>query len=443
MKDKKRRDEPRIEVLLEYANSIIATLREPFLVLDKNLRVISINQAFYTTFEVAEKDTIGRLFPDLGDKQWNIPKLLELLKEILSEKNVVKDYEVEHKFERIGQRVMVLNACQLCVPKKIAAIITARARRRKKEEEEEEEELILIAISDITERKRLQDELKESEECYRRAFETSRNVLLLVHKTEGDILNSNESAQKFLGYSPEEFLKMKLWEIGVIKDDKDFQETVSILKRDGVIHYQDTPLTTQKGLSIDTDVFLIDRAKVVQCNILDITKRKEAEEALKESELRFKAIFNESMDGMLLTEKGKKGFFMYNPKFCLMLGYNEEEMMRLRVDDIYPEGALPLVVEKFERQAKGENKGVAGLSLKRKDGSIFYADINTSEVNLSGKKYLLRSFRDITDSKKMQDELKEKMEDLERFSKFAVDRELKMEELEKKIKMLEEKPEAR
>ena len=60
MKDKKQRGEPKIEALLEYANNIIATLRESFLVLDKNLQVISANQAFYTTFEVAEKNTIGR-----------------------------------------------------------------------------------------------------------------------------------------------------------------------------------------------------------------------------------------------------------------------------------------------------------------------------------------------------------------------------------------------
>ena len=394
MKDKEQRDEPRIEVLLEYANSIIATLREPFLVLDKNLRVISSNYAFYTTFEVAEKDTIGRLLPNLGDRQWNIPKLLQLLNQIVSQKKVVKDYEVEHKFERIGQRVMVLNARQLFVPGTIAAIITAGVRK------EQEEALILIAIEDITDRKRLQDELKESEECYRRAFETSRNVLLLVHKINGDILHSNESAQEFLGYSPEEFLKTKLWEIGMIKDEKDFRETVSILKKDGTIHYQGILLKTQKGLSIDAEVFLIDRAKVIQCNIRNITERKEADEALKESEMRFKAIFNGSMDGMLLTEKETKGFFMCNPTICLMLGYTEEELMRLGMDDIYPEGDPPLVVEKFEEQAKGKDKVAVGLPVKRKDGSIFYADIGTSQVNLSGKNYLMRSFRDVTERKK-------------------------------------------
>jgi len=285
MKDEKQQNESKIEIALEYGNSIIATLREPFLVLDKNLRVISANQAFYAVFGVAEKDIIGRLLPDLGDSQWNIPKLLALLKEIIPGKKVVKDYEVKHKFEQLGERVMCLNACQLRVPKQVATIIAAGAAAvvaaAAAAAEEEEEELILLAIEDITERKRLQVELKESEERYRRAFETSRDGLLLVHKTEGDILNSNVSVQESLGYSQEELLKKKLWEIGVVEDDKDFQETLSRLERDGVIHYEDVPVKTKKGLSINSEVFLVDKAKVVQCNIRDITERKKGEGELK------------------------------------------------------------------------------------------------------------------------------------------------------------------
>src|SRR4030042_4092015 len=106
MKDKKQTGETGIRVLLEYANSIIATLREPFLVLDKNLQIISANRVFYTAFKATEEDTIGRLLPDLGNRQWNIPKLLKLLKEIIPQTKVGQGYEVEHKFEQIGQRVM-------------------------------------------------------------------------------------------------------------------------------------------------------------------------------------------------------------------------------------------------------------------------------------------------------------------------------------------------
>jgi PAS domain S-box-containing protein len=439
MKDKKQQSESHVEALLRYANNIIATLREPFLILNKDLQIIFANQAFYDTFNVTGKDTIGRLLPDLGDRQWNIPKLLQLLKEILPEKKVVKDYEVEHKFEQIGERIMRLNACQLRVPNKIAGLIAIGARK----EEEEEEELILLAIEDITERKRLETELKESEERYRRAFETSRDGLLLVHKTGGDILNSNEAVQGLLGYSHDDLSKKKLWEIGITKDHKDFQETLSRLERDGVVNYEDISVKTKNGPGINSEVFLVNRAKVAQCNIRNITTRKEADEALRESEIRFKAIFNESTDGMLVAEVKTKRFIMCNPSICEMLGYTKEELMRMKIDDIHPGEDFPLVLEQFERQARGESKLAPSLPVKRRDGSVFYADVSASPITLAGKRYLMGSFRDITDDKKIQDELKEKMRDLERFSQFAVDRELKMEELEKKTRDLEARLKAR
>ncbi|MFH1112111.1 MAG: hypothetical protein V1712_03545 [Patescibacteria group bacterium] len=104
-----------VEIALKYANSIITTLREPFLVINKNLRIVSANNSFYAVFEVAEKETIGQLLPNLGNGQWNIPKLIHLLKEILPQKTVVTNYEVEHEFKTIGHRIMNLNACQLPV----------------------------------------------------------------------------------------------------------------------------------------------------------------------------------------------------------------------------------------------------------------------------------------------------------------------------------------
>ncbi|MFA5143840.1 MAG: PAS domain S-box protein [Candidatus Omnitrophota bacterium] len=315
-------DKPGVEALLKYANSIIATLREPFLVLDKNLKIISANQAFYINFKTVEKETIGRPLPDLGDKQWDIPKLLLLLKDILPEKKVVKDYEVEHKFEQIGERIMCLNACQVRVSKKIAGVI--------------EEELILLAIEDITERRRLEIELKESEERYRRAFETSRDGLLLVHKTKGDILNSNESIQGLLGYSHEELLKKKLWEIGVVKNDKDFQETLSRLEKDGVIHYEDTPVKTKKNLSINTEAFLVNRAKVMQCNIRNITERKRIENELMQAKEQQYRTLIENLPGKVFLKDSNSVFISCNENYAKDLKIRPEEIAGKTDYDFFP-----------------------------------------------------------------------------------------------------------
>ncbi len=271
---KTKQTEKEVRIALEYSKNIISTLREPFLVLNKNLRIVSANRSFYTTFKVAEKKTIGQLFPNLGNRQWDIPKLIRLLKEILPQKKVIKDYEIEHKFKTIGYRSMSLNARQMRIPKRITTLITKKRG---------EEALILLAIEDVTERKFLRKALGESEERFRRAFETSQNGLLLIDKTEASILNSNKSVQKLLGYSQEEFLKKKLWEIGVAKDDMDFQETISRLEKGGgMAHYKDIPVKTKNGLSVSAEVFLVDRAKVLQCNIRDITKEKEIDKTKNE-----------------------------------------------------------------------------------------------------------------------------------------------------------------
>ena len=129
------------------------------------------------------------------------------------------------------------------------------------------------------------------------------------------------------------------------------------------------------------------------------------ENILQESETRFKVIFNESTDGMLLAEIETKRFVMCNPKICKMLGYSEEELLRIGVEDLHPENDLPFVIEQFQRQAKKEIE-LATLPVKRKDGSIFYADVNTSLIILAGEKYLMGSFRDITERKQSEEQLK-------------------------------------
>jgi chemotaxis protein methyltransferase CheR len=92
------------------AHAIFDTVREPLLVLDQNLRVVAASRSFYLTFAVSRDNTEGQLLYELGDGEWDIPRLRLLLGKILPEQGAMEDYEVEHDFPNIGRRTMLLNA---------------------------------------------------------------------------------------------------------------------------------------------------------------------------------------------------------------------------------------------------------------------------------------------------------------------------------------------
>lgn len=124
------------------AQSIVDTVREPVIVLDKGLRVIAASRSFYSSFKVRPEDTQGRLLYTLGDGQWDIPKLRVLLEQIIPQHGVMEGYEVEHEFPHVGQRTMYLNARQVFY-------------------KEGAETTILLGIEDVTERRILEREKDE------------------------------------------------------------------------------------------------------------------------------------------------------------------------------------------------------------------------------------------------------------------------------------------
>jgi len=95
---------------LAFMESIVETVREPLVVLDGELKVVAANPSFYRTFQVTPQETEGRFLYDLGNRQWDIPRLRELLEKIIPERSVFEDFEVEHDFPYIGVKTMLLNA---------------------------------------------------------------------------------------------------------------------------------------------------------------------------------------------------------------------------------------------------------------------------------------------------------------------------------------------
>jgi two-component system CheB/CheR fusion protein len=161
----------------EHTASIVATVREPLLVLDADLRVQSASRSFYENFRVTPEGTENRLLYDLGNRQWDIPALRQLLEEVLPQENQVNDFSVEHEFEHIGNKTMLLNARRLI-----------RATDRTP--------MILLAIEDITERSRLEDELRQIAAAMSEADRRKNEFLaLLAHELRNPLAPIRSAVQ--------------------------------------------------------------------------------------------------------------------------------------------------------------------------------------------------------------------------------------------------------
>ena len=135
-------DKGETQAFIKFFGNLSDSVREPLMVLDSNLKVLKANHSFYRTFKVKPEETDGISIYDLGNRQWDIPKLRELLEDILPQNSIFNDFEVEHNFEAIGRKIMHLNARR----------IYSGANKT---------ELILLAIEDVTEREYYKRRLEE------------------------------------------------------------------------------------------------------------------------------------------------------------------------------------------------------------------------------------------------------------------------------------------
>ncbi len=165
----------------EYAENIVETLRESLVVLDSELQILTANHSFYETFKVTPEETIGNFIYDVGNRQWDIPKLRVLVEEILPLDTVINGYEVEHDFPGVGRKTILLSARQI-FRKKIGSNI------------------ILLAMEDITERKQAEEALLNAGALQQAIF-NSANFSSIATDAKGVIQIFNVGAERMLGYS--------------------------------------------------------------------------------------------------------------------------------------------------------------------------------------------------------------------------------------------------
>ena len=146
-----------------YAETVLETVREPFVVLDRDLRVVSANQSFYQTFQVPPEEVDGHLIYEMGNDQWDIPRLRVLLEEVLPRDTLVQDFEVNHEFPTIGRRAMLLNAHRISRNNEATAFI-------------------LLAFEDITERHRAEEEHGKVRETLESQLQNRTDDLKVAHE---------------------------------------------------------------------------------------------------------------------------------------------------------------------------------------------------------------------------------------------------------------------
>jgi PAS domain S-box-containing protein len=292
-------------------DAIVNTVKDPLLVLDKNLKVLSANKTFCEFFKTEKIKAIGKPICELCGGQWNIKKLNILLKTIVPRETQIRGFEITHNFKGIGLKTLLLNSREISL-------------------EGGKTKGILLAIEDITERRIAEGLLSASETKYRRLFESAKDGILIIDALSGKIIDVNQFLIDLLQYSHKQILAKKIWNLGLFKDIAVNKAQFIKLQKRGYVRYEDMPLKTAKGKLINVEfvsnVYNVDNQKVIQCNIRDITDRKKAEQLVNEVKTRDEAILNSIGDAVLACDE--KGIIqIFNKMAEQLTGFSAKEVI--------------------------------------------------------------------------------------------------------------------
>ncbi len=277
--------------------------------------------------------------------------------------------------------------------------------------------VVLGIARDITKRMREEGARRQAEENFRRSLDESPLGKRIV-SAKGETLYANQAILDIYGYSDIEELRSTPAKKRYTREsyaayqlrkkkrvsgqDCSSEYEISIIRKSGEIRH----------LRVFRKAILWNNQKQFQAIYQDITEQKKAEEALKESEHKFKTIFDKASDGMFLVDLETRKFSMCNAMCLQTLGYAREEFLSLEISDIHPLDDLALVYEQIAKFAEGKEGVRHDLRFRRKDGSLFFADLSPALLTLAGRKSLLIVYKDITERKKADEKLRQTLSGL-------------------------------
>ncbi len=253
--------------------------------------------------------------------------------------------------------------------------------------------------------------LRESEARFATTFRSSPLSTAITLLEDGHILDVNEAWVRLTGFAADEAVGQTTEALGLWVDPRQRAQLLEHARSGKALGSGEMQLRRRSGeirdLLMSAEPIDVAGRSCMLSMALDITERKRAERALHESRERFRAVFEGVSDGILLAAIDASRFVMANPAICAMLGYSDEELLRLGPRDIHPPESWPTVLENFRRHAAGERSLSPGTLLRRKDGETLMAEVNAVPIELGGARYLLGVFRDMTAFVEMESQLRQ------------------------------------
>ena len=259
---------------------------------------------------------------------------------------------------------------------------------------------------EVAERKRAEEAYRSSEERHRAILQTAMDGFLMTDM-QGRILDVNESYCRISGYSARELSAMCISDLESVESASGTAARIRKIRAQGEDRFESRH-RRKDGSIFDVEVSVqyrpVDGGRIAAF-LRDITERIQSERALKESEEKFRVIFEDSKDGIIQVDVENRKFHTANKTFCDMVQYTLDEIRQLGIMDIHPDEDVPWIIEEFDRRARKETEKNMDIPVRKKDGSIFWADIKSSPVMISGKKFVLGNFRDVTERRKAEESL--------------------------------------
>ena len=274
----------------------------------------------------------------------------------------------------------------------------------------------VTTMIDITERKRAEEKLRESEQRYTLLFQKSSIPVFLLKLPEVVIVDANDAAETLTGFRREELRGKTAAELGIISH-KQRAEAITQFEKERVLADNEMRILTKSGeeriIIVNTNPLQINGQPFAITSMQDITERKRAEEKLRESEQMFSLIFDRAPFGIALAKLPQGNIVNVNDAWCKLLGYSQLEVIgktsvELNINTNIEERAHVIA----QIQEKGSAHNVE-WTFRLKSGKLRLFITNLDLVELNGQKYMLSSMTDITERKRAEEELRKRTEELE------------------------------